>query len=373
MDLFIRCLFSKPWPSLEPKVLLPVGKFSQAKIMDLGHAWAKYLDNKHKDLNFGETTGLKEEPEVDKEEAKEINLEGIRSLKKVGSEGPDPDLGLKFSRGDEVTVVRRVSWVIPQKGNPKYRKDLVEGTQGVVQGWGDLEQRLVLLTVVMDLPSGKRKEVTKEIYPRNLQLTSEYKQAQGLKDEEEDEPASSSGTKQQKKVPEWALLDSEPSCVKLLSGWKGMLADHDKNAKIFQLKGRISVSLQALGEVLPMYTDKDFHLVARQNQKGIWKSELWTKRPFEALEIQLAPWSSQLKDTHLMMNSQHALVSLPKHGPGAHPDNQCLALDGRGKGLIAPAGALDADDHTGSLFWVVQRTSKASDANLTLQDVTFQA
>ena len=88
-------------------------------------------------------------------------------------------MGPKFARGDEVTVVRRVSWIIPQKGNPKYRKDLVEGTPGVVQGWGDLEQRQVLLTVVLDVPDGKKKEITKEIYPRNLKLTSEYLLEQG--------------------------------------------------------------------------------------------------------------------------------------------------------------------------------------------------
>ena len=60
------------------------------------------------------------------------------------------------------------------------------------------------------------------------------------------------------------------------------------------------MSLQALAEALPKYGEKDFHLVARQNDKGIWCSEVWTKRSFEPLEIQLGPWSSQLKDSHLI-------------------------------------------------------------------------
>jgi hypothetical protein len=32
MDLIIRCLFAKPWPFVEPKVTLSVGKFSVEKV-----------------------------------------------------------------------------------------------------------------------------------------------------------------------------------------------------------------------------------------------------------------------------------------------------------------------------------------------------
>ena len=86
----------------------------------------------------------------------------------------------KFANGDEVIVVRRVTWRFPQKGNPHYRKDLVQGTTGVVQGWGDLQQVTVLLTVVLDVPDGNQTEITKEIYPKNLKLTSEYLLEQGV-------------------------------------------------------------------------------------------------------------------------------------------------------------------------------------------------
>ena len=130
------------------------------------------------------------------------------------------------------------------------------------------------------------------------------------------------------------------------------------------------MSLQALAEVLAIYSDQDFHVVARQNNKGIWCSELWTKRSFEPLEIQLGPWSSMLKDCHLMANL-HALVGIPKHGPGAHPDNQAMALDGRGKNKIAPKGELDSEEHHGSLFWVVGRTSEVEHAHLDLDNISF--
>ena len=71
------------------------------------------------------------------------------------------------------------------------------------------------------------------------------------------------------------------------------------------------------------------------------------------------------------MASLHALVGLPKSGPGVHPDNHALALDGRGKSKIAPKGELDEEEHQGCLFWVVGRTSKAEHANLVLEDVSF--
>ena len=72
------------------------------------------------------------------------------------------------------------------------------------------------------------------------------------------------------------------------------------------------------------------------------------------------------------MSDLHAAVGLPKVGPGAHPDNQALALDGRGKSLMAPKDLLDNEVHTGSFFWVVGRTSKASEANLVLENITFE-
>ena len=108
------------------------------------------------------------------------------------------------------------------------------GTQCVVQGWGDLEQRQVLLSVVLDVPDGKKKEITKEIYPRNLKLTSEYLLEQGA---EQGIPASSSGNQAQPTVPDWALLNSDPASVKVISSYKGLQADQDKNAKLFQLMG----------------------------------------------------------------------------------------------------------------------------------------
>ena len=72
------------------------------------------------------------------------------------------------------------------------------------------------------------------------------------------------------------------------------------------------------------------------------------------------------------MAGNHVVVGLPKHGRGAHPENQNLALDGRGKNLIANKEVLDDDEHMGSLFWLVGKTSSSSDANLSMEVATFE-
>ena len=47
-------------------------------------------------------------------------------------------------------------------------------------------------------------------------------------------------------------------------------------------------------ESMPTFSDRDLQVVHRKTEKGLWEDELWTKRDFEALELQLAPVSSQL-------------------------------------------------------------------------------
>jgi len=68
-------------------------------------------------------------------------------------------------------------------------------------------------------------------------------------------------------------------------------------------------------------------VVHRKNNKGLWKDKLWTLRDSDAFEIQLGPFSSQLKEPHLTAVA-HAVVGIPKHGRGAHLENLTLVLDG---------------------------------------------
>ena len=377
MDLIIRCLFNKAWPTtLELPLKLPVGRFCFMKCKDLGIHWAKLVDLKHPDKNFANLAGLEDiNKEEDEEEKKELNLESLRNLKRRPSEGPEPDLECHFNRGDEVTVVRKVTWKIPVKGNAEYRKDLTVGTEGVVEGWADLEKRHVLLKVVLALPGGKRTEVTKEIFPRNLKLTSEFHLEQAGAtggSAEPKEAASSSSASRSDTCPAWALGSSDPADVKKVHQWhKNLVAEADKLTSMTNLKASIMIVLRTLSERLPKFTSEDLVVLHRKNDRGAPKAEVWTNRAFEPWELQLAPYSTQIKDTHLTAAS-HAVVSLPKHGRGAHPENQCLALDGRGRSLMAKKGDLDEQEHTGSLFWLVQRTSDAAAANLSLEPLAWE-
>ena len=104
---------------------------------------------------------------------------------------------------------------------------------------------------------------------------------------------------------------------------------------------------------------------------GVWKGEVWTERDFEAVDILLAPHSSQLKETHLTGHA-HAGVALPKNGRGAHPENSSLALDGRLRSLIATEGPLDEKEYAGSLYWLITRTNDPAEANLHTENMTFK-
>ena len=73
--MIIRCLFSKPWPKLEPRVTLSVGKFSLEKIQDLGAFWANSVDLKHPGLTFAKDAGLEFES---KEALRELERPGRR-------------------------------------------------------------------------------------------------------------------------------------------------------------------------------------------------------------------------------------------------------------------------------------------------------
>ena len=81
--------------------------------------------------------------------------------------------------------------------------------------------------------------------------------------------------------------------------------------------------------------------------------------------------SSQLKESHLTLAANQP-VGVPMHGAGAHPDGTPLALDGRARASIAAQDLVDSQEHKGSLFWIVERTSDSSQANMCLEPVTWE-
>ena len=370
VDLIIRCLLCKPWPESFKMKKTVIGKFSNEKIRFLGMEWAKYIDEKHTDMNMAVQANLVPEEEEEKE-SEEVDLQAIRGLKRErsdeGASGASGSSSGLFKRGDKVTVVRRMTCAVPQKGKKDHRQDIVVGTEGVIQGWADLEQRQVLmkLSISTSGTSGSQ-EIVHACFPRNLQLTKDYDMEKvGAKEEVEKKEAAEKNS-----CPAWLRGESGASDIKLENNWTKLLANQDNINKAFWLKSRIGLCLQSLQEVLPSYTSQDLVVLTRKNDRGIPKGEVWTKKAFQPNELLFAPLTSQIKDTHLTL-AANAVLNIPKHGRGAHPDGQPLALDGRGKSIMASTGSIDGQEHKGLLFWVIGRTSEVSKANMTIENVTW--
>ena len=372
VDLIIRCLFSKQWPSNLPKRSLAMGKFSSERVRDLGIVWAQLLDSRFPDMGFAAATGLQPSESAEGEESQEVPLGNLRDLKRnpsaASADGPTTS-SATFQRGDLVTVARRMSWPVPRPNNAEFRRDITVGTEGVVEGFADSSSRQVLLKVSLDFPEGML-DVVHPAFPRNLKLTKDYNLQKAGASVKNPEADAARDEKSDKKIPDWLLGNSSPSAVKVEKNWVKVLADTNTLNKTWWLKSRIGVCVGALAETFPKFTEKDLVVVHRQNAKGVWHDELWTKRGFAAHELLLAPLTSQLKDTHLTA-AANAAVGIPRHGRGSHPEQTSLALDGRTRTSIAHAGSIDASEHTGSLFWLVHRTLVASDANLNLESITW--
>ena len=212
IDLILRCLLTKPWPTFEKKLSLPAGKYSNEKVTLLGIFWASLVDLRYPDSQFSSSSCLVGENTETQEAQQEVNLEAIRTLKKSSSDAAAPEILPKLKRGYLVTVVRRMSWQVPLTGKEDYRKDLVIGQEGTTHGWADLDQRQVLLATVLDLPEGPSRQVIHACYPRNLQLTSEYQLEKVGSSTRAEEPPSSSASSAA--VPTWLLESSDPSAVK---------------------------------------------------------------------------------------------------------------------------------------------------------------
>ena len=369
--LVVRCVIGKGWPEdMMPRLTVPIGKLSNEKILDLGKHWAKVVDLKYPGISFAESAGLLVEDESQELDSQEV---GLKALKRSAS-CPEPE-ATKFKRGDSATVIKRMSWPLPTKKNPEFRKDLVEGMEGTIEGWADPEKGQVLFKVSLQV-DGKSKEITRTCFAHNLQLTSDYVLGKGPaapgeganpEDEEEKEGESNTFSKKFK----WALGGSASKDVKVDTKLKALSSDNDHLIRNLCVRSRISLGLQALYETLPKYTGDDFVLVHRKGEKGVWKTEVHTQKDFVAWEILLAPHSSQIKDSHIM-SLHHAVVTLPKHGRGAEPENKALALDGRCRHLMNSAGTSDEEEHTGSIYWIVTRTGDPKICNLEYENMTWE-
>ena len=89
------------------------------------------------------------------------------------------------------------------------------------------------------------------------------------------------------------------------------------------LRARIMMGINALRDVMPLYHRKDFLVVNRKNDKGVWRAELWTASDFDPTEILYVlipfcscehfpiPFCSRLMLPHPCPFSLMSLVSKP--------------------------------------------------------------
>ena len=212
------------------------------------------------------------------------------------------------------------------------------------------------------------REVVHEACTRNVELLNAHKKSiETLLDEgAPHEEASSSGGK--KRGSSWLLQGSSPEQVREEKQWTKLLCDEDTLLQNFWLRSRVGLCLESLASVMPRYTEKDLVVCHRQNAKGAWTCELWTKRDFGPRELAFAPLSSQIKETHLTL-SANCQIGVPVHGGGSSPDGRFLAIDGRSRASLASKDRLDPSEHTGSLFWLVERSPEKSQASMVLEQI----
>ena len=207
----------------------------------------------------------------------------------------------------------------------------------------DEKQSSVLLKLVVNLPKALGQTIVHAVNPKHLQRTEDLLKSKNLSIEEPEEPDKPKG----KKVPSWLLGDNDSSVVIVETQWQKLLSNTDDVNKVMWLKSRVGICLETLASLVPSYSDKDLLLCHRKSSKGVWRDELWTLRSFKAEELIFAPLVSQIRQSHLV-TPYNLPIGTPVSGPGAHPEQASLALDGRMRQTLAKEGVIDAQKHMGS-------------------------
>lgn len=374
-DLLLRCLFAKAFPQdLNCKVA--TGKLNEDKAHELGVFWASKVHQKYPDLDFPKEAGLLGEDLKDNSDSFQvINLSAVSPATK-GQGGPPEGLG--FKRGDEIKVIRRFSAAVPKAGSEEFRRDIQVGTSGIIQGFADDAHEHLLVAFNMKLPGKKDlNEVICTALPRNLVLAEcfEALNEKGEHDTAEEPREQKKATALTPKGFQWlnGHLDEDLRTKVIIERQWDKLEDHTGALqRTWFLKAKVSVAMAALKESLPEFGPSDFVVCHRTRPKGPPITEVWTSRDFGAREIMVAPLTTEVKEG-LWTKTSSVFLGMPQAGPGKHPEGKLLALDGRGRSSLSSAEVSDASEHRGNLFWVIQRTSEKSEANLVLEQMTWSA
>ena len=424
-SLLIRLVFGKKllYDNTQDWSTPPVqsGKCTEKKILDLMGWWAKNAMSKH----LGKLTDFGKATQLDKYFPKEaIPATEIGEMIKVpigsGSDpAPKPAPGSPrvpagapgegagapgegaahepIKVGDKLWVIVRMSLqFLPRdkdnskakrkgKGKAKAhetepptkdnRKDLRTGTEVEVleiPDDNDKEHKDKLKIKAHVMHKGEQQDLVEWALRKNLARTSDGTPLGGPmpSDEDEADKAHEPGI-----LPEVIINGHETDhTVKRVDDWIG-LQDDDSNATRLQIiKAKATLAMHLVLEEVrrsktPLSTE-DLEVVHRQNRAGVWRTEVWTKRKFDANELMIAPWTTEIKD-RLWTTGLSTHLDFQRD---AVPGGRMIALDGRGRSHLAHE---DLKAHikgeTGNLYWAITRTPDAKNANLrtSFTQVTF--
>ena len=378
--VLVRSALAKPLPDpFQRKGNAATARFGKERAAFLGTIWASQAHARHPDLEFPKVAGLL--PAVaDGVDKEAVSLESLAAER--AGDGGDLSGSATLRPGDDVVVIRRFTWQIPLEGNAEYRKDVTVGTSGRVIGFADQDHRQVLLTIfAMSLPGPRgavRKDVTDKAWPKNLKLKEEYENLvaatpAACEDADGESPGPSAPAARRQVGGAWAFLqDPELGPATVEKQWPKLLDHEGSSMQGWFLRGRAAFAAQAILEALPHYGAQDLCVVHRETPKGGKKLEVWTRKDFGPRELIVPALSPDLREC-LWTKNLHAFIGLPKNGPGKHPEGKSLAMDGRGRNVLASAGTIDDKEKLGNLLWCVERTADASLANLVVESIQVSA
>lgn len=398
-DLLLRSALGKPFKANSSgKGVSGGGGMTEAKARQLSIAWASGVDQRYPDLQFTLQANLQPDLSVtprcgDQESNLTVNISGLLNEGKELSGELETNQEGEFQTGEEVSLIRRISAIIPLEHKANYRKDIDRGTIGVFQEYVDegKKQGLVQFKVKVPSDSGAScvRDITTKVSIRNITRPSP---------EEENEtagpaprtggPGESAGSdlpiggapetaaaSDAAELPEEFsfvnahLEESQRTEVRLEEDWTVLEDRTSDNQSLFFLRGHAAALSAAAIRGLPEYGKEDLLVLHRKiSGKLAWRTEVWTLRKFKACELMLPVFSTEIKDKYYT-NLLHAFLSLPQHGPSRHPEGKQLAFDGRGRSRMVSAGSgVQPAEVRGLLCWTIERDSGES-ANLDLAQV----
>ena len=168
---------------------MPPGKFTDEKIQVILRVWASWVDsNPVHENSFAKEAGLvledlkKDEPDM----MVDLGALAHGECQSVGRAASSEDLN--FNRGDEVVVMKRMTWSVSRPGLEDVRRDVRAGTPATVLGFADAESRKILfkgIKVLMTLEGADiPREVVHQAPPGHLMHASKYHAQAGSSSEQ---------------------------------------------------------------------------------------------------------------------------------------------------------------------------------------------